>query len=67
MWSCWVDWEETSNAKCQQMTLNDEIVGFDGACKYHDYGHVMRIAEADWEETSNAECKQMTLNDQSRL
>ena len=27
------------------MTLNDEIVGFEGACKYHDYGRVMSVAE----------------------
>merc|ERR1719337_274450 len=27
------------------MTLNDEIVGFEGACKYQDYGRVMSIAE----------------------
>ena len=26
-------------------TLNDEIVGFEGAYKYHDYGRVMSIAE----------------------
>merc|ERR1719426_582595 len=27
------------------MTLNDEIVGFEGACKYRDYGNVMSVAE----------------------
>ena len=27
------------------MTLNDEIVGFEGACKYHDYRRAMSIAE----------------------
>merc|ERR1719329_1835357 len=25
------------------MTLNDEIVGFEGACKYQDYGNVMTL------------------------
>jgi hypothetical protein len=45
MWSCWADWEESSDAECQQMTLNDEIVGFEGACKYQDYGNVMSVAE----------------------
>jgi len=45
MWSCWADWEEKSDAECQQMTLNDEIVGFEGACKYQDYGTVMTPAE----------------------
>jgi hypothetical protein len=45
MWSCWADWEEMSDSECQQMTLNDEIVGFEGACKYHDYGNVMSVAE----------------------
>jgi hypothetical protein len=45
MWSCWADWEESSDAECQQMTLNDEIVGFEGACKYQDYGRVMSVAE----------------------
>ena len=28
------------------LTVNDEIVGFEGAHKYHDYGRVMSIAEA---------------------
>ena len=27
------------------MTLNDEFVGSEGACKYHDYGNVMSVAE----------------------
>ena len=34
-----------SDAECQQMILHDEIVGFKGACKYHDYGRVMSVAE----------------------
>jgi hypothetical protein len=45
MWSCWADWEESSDAECQQMTLNDEIVGFEGACEYQDYGRVVSVAE----------------------
>jgi len=27
------------------MILNDEIVGFEGACKHHDYGRAMTVAE----------------------
>ena len=36
MWSCWADWEELDDDDCQSMTLNDEIAGFEGACKYED-------------------------------
>jgi len=45
MWSCWADWDEMSDSMCQQMTLNDEIVGYEGACKYADYGKSMSLAE----------------------
>jgi len=41
MWSCWADWEEMDDDDCQSMTLNDEIVGFEGACKYELYGKAM--------------------------
>lgn len=48
MWSCWSDWEEKDDDECMGMTLNDEIVGFEGACKYADYGK--KMAEADVED-----------------
>jgi len=38
MWSCWADWEELDDDDCQSMTLNDEIVGYEGACKYELWG-----------------------------
>jgi len=41
MWSCWADWEEMDDDDCQSMTLNDEIVGFEGACKYELWGKSM--------------------------
>ena len=34
-----------ASQECQQVTLSDEIVGFDGACVYHDYGNVASIAK----------------------
>jgi len=63
MWSCWADWEEKEDSECQQITLNDEIVGYEGACKYHDYGTMMAVAEVpdcfDVEECL-AECHPIT-------
>jgi len=41
MWSCWADWEWKTDADCQMMTLNDELVGFEGACEYRDFGRRM--------------------------
>jgi len=35
MWSCWSEWQIQSGQDCQMMTLNDEIVGFEGACFYN--------------------------------
>jgi len=45
MWSCWADWEQYSDEECQVITLNDDIVGYEGACKYADYGITMSVAE----------------------
>merc|ERR1712137_663398 len=42
MWSCWADWEELDDDDCQSMTLNDEIVGFEGACKYELWSKSMK-------------------------
>ena len=48
----WLAWPWASQASARErcrvlaaQTLNDEIVGFEGAYKYHDYGRVMSIAE----------------------
>jgi len=45
MWSCWADWEELDDDDCQSMTLNDEIVGYEGACKYELWGKKMKEAQ----------------------
>jgi len=45
MWSCWADWEELDDDDCQSMTLNDEIVGFEGACKYELWGKSMQESD----------------------
>jgi len=45
MWSCWADWEELDDDDCQSMTLNDEIVGFEGACKYELWGKSMKQSD----------------------
>jgi len=42
MWLCWADWEESSHAESQQMTLNNEIVGFEGACTYKCLGETYK-------------------------
>ena len=39
------DWEESINAECRHMNLNVEMIGFRDACKYHNCGNFMRIAE----------------------
>ena len=46
MWSCWADSEELGDDDdCQSMTLNDEIVGFEGACKYELFGKEMKESD----------------------
>jgi hypothetical protein len=63
MWSCWADWEELDDDDCQSMTLNDEIVGFEGACKYELYGKKMKASDvADCFDVDRclAECHPIT-------
>ena len=65
MWSCWADWEELDDDERQSMHLNDEIVGFEGSCKYQLWkgwhGQAGALAQSSCEKSGTARRSKMQL------
>lgn len=64
MWHCWHQGDELSDVDCMLKRDRDgEIIGFQGACKYDDYGKIMTFDQvqncSDIEECI-AECHPIT-------